>query len=222
VQQLSLLDIGGQRRLVFSAQQAWVADGRLQLRGLATQALQAAVFPALPSPRAPGLAVSRDGPLQRLAFQADTAALELKTTAVRPAGDAPPVPIGGVARAAVQPIPEAFAAAATWSLQLPATLPAQAEDVLLELDFVGDIGRLFDRTRLLDDWYYNGQRWQIGLRQFNLKPGARLDLGVLPLRADAPVYIDAGHRPEFSGGRRQIAELRSARLLPIRRVSITP
>lgn len=31
---------------------------------------------------------------------------------------------------------------------------------------------------LLDDWYSNGQRWQIGLRQFALKPAARL----LPIR----------------------------------------
>ena len=122
----------------------------------------------------------------------------------------------------MQPIPEAFGAAAGWSLQLPAKLPASVDDVLLEVDFIGDIGRLFDGTRLLDDWYFNGQRWQIGLRQFSLKPGARLDLSVLPLRADAPIYIDAAHRPAFASGQGQVAELRGARLLPIRRVSIAP
>ena len=222
VQQLSLLDIAGQRRLVFSAQQAWTADGRLQLRGVATEPLQAAVFPALPAPKSPGLSVTQDGALQRLSFKADVPALELKVSPVRPAGEAPRIQTGGIAKAAVQPIPEAFAAAASWSLQLPAKLPTPVEDVLLELDFVGDIGRLFDGTRLLDDWYYNGQRWQIGLRALGLKPGARLDLGVLPLRADAPIYIDAAHRPGFADGQRQVAELRAARLLPIRRVSITP
>ncbi len=75
---------------------------------------------------------------------------------------------------------------------------------------------------MLDDWYYNGQRWQVGLRQFALKPGAELRLNVLPLRADAPIYIDAAHRPAFADGQAQIAELRGARLLPVRRVSITP
>ena len=55
-----------------------------------------------------------------------------------------------------------------------------------------------------------------------LKPGARLSLSVLPLRADAPIYIDAAHRPKFADGQSQVAELRGARLLPVRRVAITP
>lgn len=220
--QLQILDIAGQRRLVFSEQQAWVADGKLQLRGLATQPLHAAVFPALAKPRAPGLQTRQDGPLQHLEFKPEASEPTLQITATRPAGKAPPVLKGGLAKAAVQPIPEAFASAAAWSLKLPQPLAADAEDVLLELDFVGDIGRVFAGPRMLDDWYYNGQRWQIGLRQFALKPGQELQLSVLPLRADAPIYIDAAHRPTFSAGQTQIAELRGARLLPIRRVAITP
>jgi beta-galactosidase len=219
--QLQILDIAGQRRLVFSTQQAWVADGRLQLRGLATQPLQAAIFPALTKPAAAGLQVRQDGLLQRLALPATTAEPALQTRQTRAARTAPPIRIGGHANAAVQPIPEAFAAAASWSLKLPAQLPA-AEDVLLELDIVGDIGRVFSGTTMLDDWYYNGQSWQMGLKQWGLKPGAELKLTVLPLRADAPIYIDAAHRPKFSEGQTQVAELRSARLLPVRRVSITP
>ena len=146
----------------------------------------------------------------------------LQVSRTREARSVPRILKGGLAGAALQPIPEAFAAAATWSLKLPQQLAPKAEDVLLELDFVGDIGRVFAGTRMLDDWYYNGQRWQIGLRQFGLKPGARLSLSVLPLRADAPVYIDAAHRPTFADGQAQMAELRGARLLPVRRVAITP
>lgn len=219
---LQILDIAGQRRLVFSEQQAWVADGKLQLRGPATQALHAAVFPALPRPRGTGLQTRQDGPLQHLEFKPDTTEPTLQITATRPARNAPPVAKGGFAKAALQPIPEAFAAAATWSLKLPQPLAPGAEDVLLELDFVGDIGRVFAGTKMLDDWYYNGQRWQIGLRQFALKPGTELQLSVLPLRVDAPIYIDAAHRPAFAAGQSQVAELRGARLLPIRRVAITP
>ena len=220
--ELQILDIAGQRHLVFSEQQAWVADGKLQLRGLATQPLHAAVFPALAKPKAAGLQIRLDGPLQHLEFKPDTTQPTLQITASREARSAPPVLKGGLAKAAVQPIPEAFATAATWSLKLPQPLAVNAEDVLLELDFVGDMARVFDGNRLLDDWYYNGQRWQIGLRQFALKPGAELQLSVLPLRADAPIYIDAAHRPSFAAGQTQVAELRGARLLPMRRVAITP
>ncbi len=220
--QLQILDIAGQRRLVFSEQQAWVADGKLQLRGLATAPLRAAVFPALPKPAAPGLQVRQDGLLQRLVLDADAAEPPLQVRQTRPARNAPPIRIGGHANAAVQPIPEAFAAAGTWALKLPSALPKGAEDVLLELDFVGDIGRVFAGPTMLDDWYYNGQRWQIGLKQFGLKPGAELKLSVLPLRADAPIYIDVAHRPAFPAGQTQVAELRGARLLPVRRVAIAP
>lgn len=222
VDKLQILDIAGQRRLVFSDQQAWVAGGKLQLRGLATEPLHAAVFPALPKPKAVGLQLSQDGPLQHLLFKPEGREPALQLSQTRQARSAPPVRIGGHANAALQPIPEAFAAAASWSLKLPPQLPPQAEDVLLELDFVGDIGRLFAGTTMLDDWYYNGQRWQIGLKPLGLKPGAALKLNVLPLRADAPIYIDAAHRPRFAEGQTQVAELRGARLLPIRRVAITP
>ncbi|MFG6456524.1 beta-galactosidase [Roseateles sp. BYS96W] len=221
-EQLNVLEIAGQRRLVFSEQQAWVADGRLQLRGVGPHPLGAAVFPALARPRAPGLQVRQDGVLQRLALPGSIPQPTLKILPTRPAGNAPRVLKGGLANAAVQPVPEAFATAATWALTLPAKLPAQAEDVLLELDFVGDIGRVFAGTRMLDDWYYNGQHWQLGLRQFGLKPGAELQLSVLPLRADAPIYIDAAHRPAFAAGQAQAAELRGARLLTVRRMSISP
>ncbi|HEY1131422.1 MAG TPA: beta-galactosidase, partial [Roseateles sp.] len=222
LEQLSVLDLAGQRRLVFSEQQAWVDDGKLQLRGVGPQPLRAAVFPALPQPRAAGLQVSQDGLLQRLALAGDDVQPTLQISPTRPARNVPKVLKGGLAGAAVQPAPEAFASAATWALTLPAQLPPHAEDVLLELDFVGDIGRIFAGTRMLDDWYYNGQRWQIGLRQFALQPGQRLDLSVLPLRGDAPIYIDAAHRPAFAAGQAQVAELRGARLLTVRSVVIAP
>ncbi|MFT7773329.1 beta-galactosidase [Roseateles sp.] len=222
LEQLSVLDLAGQRRLVFSEQQAWVADGKLQLRGIGPLPLRAAVFPALPKPRAAGLQVRLDGVLQRLELAGDDTQPMLQISPLRPARNAPKVLKGGLAGAAVQPIPEAFASAATWALKLPAQLAPQAEDVLLELDFVGDIGRVFAGTRMLDDWYYNGQRWQIGLRQFALQPGQQLELSVLPLRADAPVYIDAAHRPTFADGQSQVAELRGARLLAVRRLAIAP
>lgn len=220
--QLSVLDIAGQRRLVFSDQQAWTADGKLQLRGVGVQPLRAAVFPALPKPSGAGVQVRQDGLLQRLEVASTGDAPTLQITATRPAGNAPRVLKGGLAGAAVQPIPEAFATAASWALKLPAQTSAKDEDVLLELDIVGDIGRVFSGTTMLDDWYYNGQRWQIGLKQFALKPGAELKLNVLPLRADAPIYIDAAHRPTFAQGQTQVAELRGARLLPVRRAVIAP
>ena len=68
---------------------------------------------------------------------------------------------------------------------------------------------------MLDDWYFNGQHWQWRLD----KTPSPLTLSVLPLRADAPVYIDRAHRPDFKG-QAQVAALRSVRVIPIYRMKL--
>jgi hypothetical protein len=50
----------------------------------------------------------------------------------------------------------------------------------------------------LDDNFYNGTDWEIGLKRFGdeaLSQG--LQLKVLPLRKDVPIYIPRGYWPPF-------------------------
>lgn len=55
--------------------------------------------------------------------------------------------------------------------------------------------------------------------------GAALDrpltVAVLPLRADAPVYIPKEGRPDF-GGKPQIAALRGVTVTPVYRLTLKP
>jgi hypothetical protein len=44
-------------------------------------------------------------------------------------------------------------------------------------------------------------------------------LTVLPLRADAPIYLPREHRPDF-GGKPQLAELKGVKVVPVYRVEI--
>ncbi|MFN4116526.1 MAG: glycoside hydrolase family 35, partial [Inhella sp.] len=132
-------------------------------------------------------------------------------------------PKGGHANAAMQPIPEAWRAAAAWTLTLPKLpLGGGVDDWLLQIDAVADMGRLFAGTRMLDDWYVNGQAWEIGVKGLGseLKSGP-LRLSLLPLRADAPIYWPREHKPDF-GGKPQIADLRAARLIPVYRARVHP
>lgn len=220
VRQLSVVELGGQRRLVLSAQQVSVEQGRLQLRSVGENKLRVAVYPAL-ARSAPLKAAQREGVFQWL--EAELAPRNIAVTAhlVREARTAPPVLRGGLAGAAVQPIPEAFAKAASWRLELSGIDLKGLDDALLELDFVGDIGRLFAGTRMVDDWYYGGQRWQVGLKDVQARLLQPLTLSVLPLRADAPVYIDRAYRPDFAG-KAQVAELRGVAVKPVYRLAIAP
>lgn len=72
---------------------------------------------------------------------------------------------------------------------------------------------------MVDDWFYNGQRWQFGLRDLPARAKGPLTLTVLPLRADAPIYLPREHRPDF-GGQPQLAGLRGVKVVPVYRVDI--
>lgn len=222
--QLAIGELAGKRRLVLSAQQVWFDGGGLKLRSDGNPAFRFAVYP--PLPKAPKLSAAKQGALHAGSdglFQAfDTTLPERRpaatVTPVRAAEEVRPVMIGGLAKAAVQPIPESFRHAAAWRIDLPSASGKGEPDALVNLDFTGDIGRLFNGTRLLDDWYYSGYGWQYALKHAGNGP---LTLAVLPLRADAPIYIPKEGRPDFAG-KQQIAELRGVTITPIYRLDVQP
>jgi hypothetical protein len=206
----------GQRRLVLSAQQAWFEGGALRLRSDGNPAFRFAVYPALPKAPKAGVALTAgtDGVFQSFEAKLPERRLEAKITPVREAKNVAPVVVGGLARAAIQPIPELFRNAAAWRIEIP-----QGEkNALVELDFVGDIGRLFNGTRMLDDWYYSGYGWQYATAHAGTGP---LTLSVLPLRADAPIYLPKEGRPDF-GGKQQVAALRGVKVTPVYTLAIQP
>jgi hypothetical protein len=241
-QQLNVVQLAGQRRLVLSAQQVYTCDHALQLRSTGSGKFRFAVYPALnaqpkassdsamwnakatgsaPSSNVALHAAGNDGIFQ--AFEAELPTRELKATLTqtRAAQAAPPVMIGGLAKAALQPIPEAFKAAASWQVNVPREQLLGLHDALLQIDFVGDIGRLYSGTRLLDDWYYSGYQWQFGLRQNTALLDQPLTVSVLPLRADAPVYLPKEARPDF-GGDKQMATVRGVSVIPVYQLRVAP
>ena len=221
--QLAIGQFQGQRRLVISDAQAWFENGRLVLRAAGQPAFRAAVYPPLPAPVKAGAAAvtasGREGLFQVLEATLPARSVTASATLLRPAQPMPPIRIGGAARAALQPDPETFGVSAAWQLALGPMPASGIDEALLEIDFVGDVARLFDGTRMVDDWYYNGQRWQFGLRNLPAHAKGPLTLTVLPLRADAPVYLPKEHRPDF-GGKPQAATLRSVKVVPVYRLEL--
>jgi hypothetical protein len=287
-QQLSVVQLAGQRRLLLSAEQAYVDGNALQLRSVGDSTFRFAIYPALSSaPKAtttgaawtaakaaaPGhggtggaagsVAPGRSNAAPSVTASASLAAAavpsnagaaaapdaQAATVAVRAAGNdgifqafeavlpshdvkatitqtrnaqqAAPIVIGGTAKAAIQPLPENFKAAATWQINVPREQLKGLDDALLQIDFVGDIGRLYAGTSMLDDWYYSGYQWQIGLRQQAALLDKPLTVSVLPLRADAPIYLPKEARPDF-GGESQIATVRGVTVIPVYQLRITP
>nr|WP_229257544.1 beta-galactosidase [Duganella callida] len=256
-QQLSVVTLGGQQRLLLSGEQAYVDGNALQLRSVGDNKFRFAVYPALATPpkatttgaawtaiaahaaetkgkpggaAAGGGAVTatvalqsagNDGMFQVFEATLPAHTLQASVTRTRNAQDAAPIVIGGTAKAAIQPLPENFKAAAAWQINVPREQLKGLDDALLQIDFVGDIGRLYSGTRMLDDWYYSGYQWQFGLKQQAASLDQPLTVSVLPLRADAPIYLPKEARPDFQGNR-QIATVRGVSLIPVYQLRITP
>jgi len=215
-EQLTIADVAGKRRLLLSEQQLVVDGGALPLRSVGSSAFRVAVFPALTkAPTAAGtVQKGTDGIFQTFAATLPERQLTASVTPLRAAQAVPPLLIGGNAKAAQEPGPETFGAAASWQVTVPPAQLKGLDDALLDIDFVGDIGRLYAGVEMLDDWYYSGYRWQFGLRHSGDRLAKPLTVSVLPLRADAPIYLDSKARPDF-GGQAQLAQLRAVTVTPV-------
>jgi len=67
---------------------------------------------------------------------------------------------------------------------------------------------------LLTDNFFNGLPWTIGLRRFlESHTAGDLTLEILPLRKDAPIYLEQKYRPTFFE-RDQLARLDKVTLVP--------
>lgn len=221
---VTIEQFAGKRRLLLTEQQVIVKDGQLELRSVGSGAFRVGIFPALakvPSGSVPLVTEGMDGIFQNLAARLPERQITATASLVREAQPAPPVVIGGIARGAMSPIPEAFGGAASWKITVPRAQLKGLDDALLDIDFAGDVGRLFSGVKMLDDWFYNGQPWQYGLRQVESLLDKPLTLSVMPLRADAPVYIAKEARPDF-GGREQVAQLRKVSITPVYLLKVKP
>jgi hypothetical protein len=98
-----------------------------------------------------------------------------------------------------------------WKIAIPAGAADGMSELFLEIPYTGDVARLYDNGRLVDDNFFNGQTWHVGLKQLLGGTVPReLELRVLPLRRDAPVYFELAQPVEFS------AAGQAARVGPVR------
>lgn len=122
---------------------------------------------------------------------------------------------------ATEPTDADFDRAAVWEIKLPAELQsASAGRVMLQINYEGDVARLYAGNRLITDNFFKGKPFEIGLWRLTpeeLKNG--LTLKILPLRQDTPLYLPPGARPAFPNGADALS-LKSVRLVQTWETSI--
>jgi beta-galactosidase len=133
------------------------------------------------------------------------------------AGEVPPARLGPPASwkkaVAVAPSDSDFDHAAKWNITIPPADWVGVDDLFLDVKYKGDVARLKSASKLLTDDFYNGNSWQIGLRRFRQEiDKGGLELQILPMRKDAPIFIEDKFR--ISPGEGQIVDLTNLTLVP--------
>jgi beta-galactosidase len=123
--------------------------------------------------------------------------VKVKTELIRPAGPAREIPLSDKSHLAIAPADADFTNAALWQIKLPAKMDLKSNP-LLRIRYVGDVARLTLNGRLIADNFYAGRTFDLGLGRYApevFKGDLRLE--ILPLRRDAPIYIEPKDRPDF-------------------------
>jgi hypothetical protein len=148
--------------------------------------------------------------------------LPVQRTQLRPAAS-PPAPVFGPTLswrphpALIAPGAAAFQSAAVWKIDLPAIPESSSlSDAFLHIDYQGDIARLYRSGKLVDDNFWNGLPWSIGMKELGedwRKPGSALELQILPLSKTLPLYMEKAADLRF-GPKGIVSNLFSVKLIP--------
>ena len=107
-------------------------------------------------------------------------------TKVREAGTPRTIPIG-VQKVAEEPTDEDFEQAAVYRITVPKEAITKFKR-LLSITYQGDCARLYANGKLIADNFQYGRPFLYGL--WRLPEGVtELELRILPLQADAPIYL---------------------------------
>jgi len=95
-------------------------------------------------------------------------------------------------------------------LRLPDAFPVGRGRVILAIDYLGDAARLYADGQLVDDHFYDGEPWLVGVDRFaSAERWPVFELAVLAA-GDLPVFLEPAARSRLAGASSG-AELRSAR-----------
>jgi hypothetical protein len=202
--QLWKAELAGRERLLLSPADLWFEGDQIHVQSRDAAGLRVGIFPA-PAGRVQGFAADgEDGVFQQYCARVQPVTVEAEVRRVR-AGKADLVKMGD--ETAIMPADAAFAHAAVWKIHVPAVEARQVGGLLLGIDYVGDIARVYAGDRLVTDDFYHGAPLEVGL----WRTGPDLEVQVLPLRGDAPIYLPPGSR--IAAGA-EVGELKSVKVIP--------
>jgi beta-galactosidase len=203
--------LAGKQRLILSPAGLYFDGNQVHVVARDPSWLKAGFLPALEHPPA-GLARDNgDGVFQVYSAHVTPVDANVKVQKLQDA-EATALPKLGK-EVAMAPDDSAFAAAARWTIDVPRPESISPVSLFLQIDYEGDVARLYVNGKLLTDNFYNGTPWWIGMDRVPTGLWDKLELRILPLHDHAPIYLPGGTWPNFPPGG-QVAKLKNLQALP--------
>jgi hypothetical protein len=204
--------LGGRERLIVSSADVFFEGNKVHIRSSDPSEFKFGIFPKPDHAPAGFTSAGHDGIFDLYASHVSRANVTAKVEKLKDADPRAPVSIGQ--EVAEAPDEAAFEGAARWVIRVPAVESEEVKNVFLRITYEGDVARIYDRGKLVTDDFFKGTPWVIGLASIAARDAdPELELRILPLRKDAPIYLPAGTRPSFpSTG--EVAVLKDVQVIP--------
>jgi beta-galactosidase len=204
--------LGGKHRLVLSSADVYFDGDTLHMSADDPSLLRASFYPAWDGTPAGFEDLGREGVFEKYAASPEPLPVDIQPKVEELSSGGDPAALRFCRGVPEVPDDSAFEGAAKWRVRIP--MSGSSVKLLLDIRYQGDIARIYAGGKLFDDNFYNGSDWQIGLWRISREDLAQgLELKILPLRQDSPIYLPKGARPNFSS-EAQIATLAGIRAIP--------
>ena len=208
---LSKLTIAGKERLILSSAHFYLAPNGLHLAAINPSHQVVGLFPALKHTPAGFARGDKDGVFERYAAHVVSVTAKVELNKIHDAGADPPVRMGK--EVALAPEDHDFDNAARWAISVSRFTVNHGARIFLQIAYKGDVARLYANQRLVTDNFYNGTPWLISMDRIPISDWSKLEIKILPLGKDSPLYLPKGAWPSFSP-ENQVAEIDSVQALP--------
>ncbi len=221
-------NIAGSPRLLMSPAELAFDGDAISVTSRDPKEMSISVYPSLPqsfSIAGNVLPASPDGVFTKYAASAPPEKqITLDMKKVKDADPARPIVLGPTRKppVATEPTDADFAAAAIWQVTVPADALNGLHEVYLKVDYAGDCARAYIGDKFIEDDFYFGQPWEIGVKRFSPEISEKgLTIKALPLRKDSPVLIEPAKIPQFDA-KGEALDIRSITAVPEYQLTIQP
>jgi beta-galactosidase len=206
-------DLWNADRLLISPSNLILDGPRLRLQTDNPKNLNVSIFPP-PTAQIAQFTKSPEGIFTK--YSTAMAPKNLDVTLQQTGAGALPRPLHiGKRRKPEPPTDADFNTATTWHITIPPNALDGVENTLLKINYVGDAARAYIGDRLIDDDFYFGQPWEIGLKRYApeiLEKG--ITIKILPAPKNARIYIQDDRRPRLTANGKT-TEFQGADLLSV-------